>query len=83
MDPPVSRVIPVCPSITPSKCDVVPRVTPLATAQMMFLGFAPPAKSMVCALAMVSVPAICKIQVSEEPPEKVRALDTVTPVVHL
>jgi hypothetical protein len=48
--------------MTPSKCDVVPRVTSLATAQMMFLGFAPPDRSMVCAEAMVSVPAICKIQ---------------------
>jgi hypothetical protein len=101
MDPPVWRVIAVFPRMTPSKCDVDPRVTPLATTQMMFAGFAPPARIMVFAEAMVSVPAICKIQawkrsyvswrryedvknaLSDELPEKVGLVDTVTPVVHL
>jgi hypothetical protein len=59
---PVFSVIEVAPRMMPLTTDVEPRVTASETTQTIFLGSAPPARVTFTADAVLSVPAIWKIQ---------------------
>src|SRR6185295_8780849 len=84
-DPAVPTLITVMARTIPSKCEASPIVSPAppAICQKTFLARAPPTRLTDFAPAMVTSPAIWKIQTSLAAPERVRSVGMVTPVPHL